>query len=54
MGKLEEKLADPETPQLVAIDAMRHILQLQAEKATCALGMEPVNLYVQARVRIAC
>lgn len=47
---LEASLKDPETPQLVALNAMRNMLQLQAEKAAATQGMEPVNLYVKTRV----
>ena len=48
--RLEAMLRDPATPQVPALDAMRHLLQLQAERAACTAGMEPVMLYIRARV----
>ena len=48
--RLEAMLRDPATLQVPALDAMRHVLQLQAERAACTAGMEPVMLYIRARV----
>ena len=48
--RLEAMLRDPATPQVPALDAMRHVLQLQAERAPCTAGMQPFMLYLRARV----
>lgn len=52
MEQLRLVLSDKSTPQLEALDAMRYVLQLQADRVSSALDMDPIQLYTRARVRI--
>lgn len=48
--QLRATLSDTHTPQLEALDAMRYVLQLQADQVASALDIEPFALYTHARV----
>ena len=50
--QLRAVLGDTATPQLEALDAMRYVLQLQADRVTSALDIEPFSMYTLARVRL--
>ena len=50
VAHLREVLGDTHTPQLEALDAMRYVLQLQADGVTSALDIEPFLMYTTARV----
>ena len=50
VAHLREMLGNTHTPQLEALDAMRYVLQLQADGVTSALDIEPFLMYTTARV----
>lgn len=50
VAHLREVLGNTHTPQLEALDAMRYVLQLQADGVTSALDIEPFLMYISARV----
>lgn len=43
-------LSTPRTPPAEAVEAIKHLLNLQADGARCAQDLDPVKLYMEAQV----